>query len=387
MTTEERVVEALRQVMHPEFKRDLVALGMIQDVTSTDTGVTVTLALPFKQIPIKDDLVKGVRRAVASVDADLGVKVDVVEMSQKERAAFMTEAEGGPKEAQAGNEIRHVVAVLSGKGGVGKSSVAALLAVALNRAGRRVGVLDADITGPSQPKIFGLHDRPVGGPAGILPVETGQGIKLMSINLLLPSEDEAVIWRGPLISSAIKQFWDEVMWGKLDYLVVDLPPGTSDASLTVMQSIPLSGVVLVTSPQDLAGMVVRKAARMAEQMGAPILGLVENMSYATCPDCGARIEVFGPSQAAHTASEIGVPLLGRIPLDPELSRHCDAGRIEGYTTEAFEPIAEQVVERLAGDAVTGEDTFGEDGSGKRARGKGAPGRRAPGRGGPGGGKA
>ena len=163
--------------------------------------------------------------------------------------------------------------------------------------------------------------------------------------------------------------------------MVDLPPGTSDASLTVMQSIPLSAVVLVTSPQDLAGMVVRKAARMAGQMGAPILGLVENMSYATCPECDARIEVFGPSQADYTATELRVPLLGRIPLDPELSHHCDVGRIERYTTEAFDPIAEQVVERLAGDGVTGEDTFGEDGSGKRARGRGAPGREAPGGGG------
>jgi len=370
MTTEKRIVEALRRVMHPEFKRDLVSLGMIKDITSRESGVVITLALPFKHVPVKDDLVEAVRTAVTSVDPDLDVMIEVVEMTQKERAAFMTEAEGGPKAAQAANEIRHVVAVLSGKGGVGKSSVAALLAVALNRAGRRVGVLDADITGPSQPKIFGLHQRPVGGPGGILPVETGQGIKLMSINLLLPSEDEAVIWRGPLISSAIKQFWDEVMWGQLDYLVVDLPPGTSDASLTVMQSIPLSGIVLVTSPQDLAGMVVRKAARMAEQMGAPILGLVENMSYATCPECGARIEVFGPSQAGYTVTELGVPLLGRIPLDPELSHHCDVGRIEGYATAAFDPIAEQVIERLAVDEVSGDDAFGDDGSGKRGSGKG-----------------
>ncbi len=347
MTTEERVVEALRGVKHPEVDRDLVTLGMIRNVTREDSGMWVTLALPFKEIPIREDLVQSVRGAVTALDSDLDVTVDVVEMSQEERAAFMTEAEGGPKPAQAVNEIDYVVAVLSGKGGVGKSSVTALLAVALNRAGRQVGVLDADITGPSQPKMFGLRKRPLGGPQGVFPVQTEQGVKVMSINLLLPSEDEAVIWRGPLISSVIKQFWNEVVWGKLDYLVVDLPPGTSDASLTVMQSIPLGGVVLVTSPQDLAGMVVRKAARMAKQMGAPILGLVENMSYATCPDCGARIEVFGPSQAAYTASELGVPLLGRIPLDPEISHHCDVGRIETCTIEVFEPIAEQVVDRLA----------------------------------------
>ena len=346
MTDDKQVLEALRGVQHPEMERDLVSLGMVQDVTTRDRAVEVTLALPYKEIPIKDDLVRSVRNAITTLDRDLDVEVKLVEMNQKERAAFMTEAEGGPKPAEAENEIAHVVAVLSGKGGVGKSSVAALLAVALNRRGFRVGVLDADITGPSQPKMFGLSQRPLGGPQGILPVETREGIKVMSINLLLPSEDQAVIWRGPLISGAIKQFWNEVVWGKLDYLVVDLPPGTSDASLTVMQSIPLSGVVLVTSPQDLAGMVVRKAARMAEQMKAPVLGLIENMSYATCPDCGARIEVFGPSQAAYTATELSVPLLGRIPLDSELSRNCDAGKIEDYEAEAFEPIADQLTERM-----------------------------------------
>jgi len=346
MTDKEQIVDALRGVQHPEMERDLVSLGMIRDVATEGDDVRVTLALPFKKIPIADDLVRGIRGTLSELNPDLDVDVESVEMSQRQRAAFMTEAEGGPKPAEAANEIDHVVAVLSGKGGVGKSSVAALLAVALNRSGHRVGVLDADITGPSQPKMFGVNQRPLGSPQGIRPVETSQGIKLMSINLLLPSEDQAVIWRGPLISGAIKQFWNEVTWGRLDYLVVDLPPGTSDASLTVMQSIPLSGVVLVTSPQDLAGMVVRKAARMAEQMKAPLLGLVENMSYATCPECGANIEVFGPSQAAYTATELRVPLLGQIPLDSELSRHCDVGKIEAYDSDAFEPIVEQLVQRL-----------------------------------------
>jgi Mrp family chromosome partitioning ATPase len=168
----------------------------------------------------------------------------------------------------------------------------------------------------------------------------------MSINLLLPSEDEAVIWRGPLISSAIKQFWQDVAWGNLDYLIVDLPPGTSDASLTVMQSIPLNGIVLVTSPQDLAGMVVRKAARMAQHMGAPILGLVENMSYVVCPKCGEKIEVFGPSQAMQTAMHLGVPLLGHLPLDPELALRCDAGEVEAYEAELFGPVADHVVKQV-----------------------------------------
>ncbi len=346
MITDKRVLGALRGVMHPEIKRNLVELEMIRDVSVEDEKVTLTLALPFAKIPIKDDLVRLIKGAVAKLDATLEVEVNLTEMNQKERAAFMTASEGGPKPAQSANKIANVVAVLSGKGGVGKSSVAALLAVTLHRRGERVGVLDADITGPSIPKMFGLHQPPLMSPTGILPAETPGGIKVMSINLLLPSEDEAVIWRGPLISSAIKQFWNEVFWGDLDYLIVDLPPGTSDASLTVMQSIPLSGVVLVTSPQDLAGMVVRKAARMAQHMGAPILGVVENMSYLICPQCGEKIEVFGPSQAFRTALSMGASLLGQLPLDPELARRCDAGEIEEYEAELFEPITGQVVERV-----------------------------------------
>ena len=346
MITKEQILEALRQVMHPEVKQDLVALGMIGEVTMGDGGVSFSLLLPFEEVPIREQLVTSAREAVRNLAPDLEVQVNPVEMNQQERAAFMTAAGGGPKLAQTMNLVAHTIAVLSGKGGVGKSSVAALLAVALRRQGARVGVLDADITGPSIPKLFGLHQLPKGGPLGILPVATEAGIKVMSINLLLPGEDEAVIWRGPLISGAIKQFWQEVAWGSLDYLIVDLPPGTSDASLTVMQSIPLSGIVLVTSPQDLAGMVVRKAARMAQQMKVPILGVVENMSGIICPHCGKEIEVFGPSKAQHTAAQLGLPLLGRLPLDPELAIRCDAGQIEGYAGELFEPVAEKVLERM-----------------------------------------
>ncbi len=347
MITREDVLGALGQVMHAEMERSLVELEMIQDVVVKDSAVAFTLLLPFKKVPVKGDLVQRAREAVAALEPGLEVELKLAEMSQPQRAAFMTAAHGGPKAAQSENAIGHVVAVLSGKGGVGKSSVAALLAVALQRRGECVGVLDADITGPSIPKMFGLHQSPTMGSAGIRPVTTAAGIEVMSINLLLPHEDEAVIWRGPLISSAIKQFWAEVEWGELDYLIVDLPPGTSDASLTVMQSLPLSGVVLVTSPQDLAGMVVRKAARMAQHMGAPILGVVENMSYITCPKCGERIAVFGTSRAQATTEELGVPLLGRLPLDPELASRCDEGQIEAYRSEWFEPIVDQVTERAA----------------------------------------
>ncbi|MBN1438876.1 MAG: Mrp/NBP35 family ATP-binding protein [Anaerolineales bacterium] len=342
MITEKQVVDALRNVVHPEIEgRDLMGLKMIRDVRVDGKNVTLTLVLPFREVPIKDALVEGIRDALSPLGAD-SVEVNLAEMSQKERAAFMTEAQGGPQPAQSMNKVDRVVAVLSGKGGVGKSSVTALLAVTMNRRGKRVGILDADITGPSQPKMFGLHESPTAGSGGIIPITTKTGIQVMSINLLLPQEDEAVIWRGPLISRAINQFWQDVVWGRLDYLFVDLPPGTSDASLTVMQSIPLNGVVLVTSPQDLAGMVVRKAAKMARHMKVAAFGLVENMSYATCPTCGTRIEVFGPSRAMETANQLGVPLLGRLPLDPELARRCDSGEIEGYAVELFDPIAEKI---------------------------------------------
>jgi Mrp family chromosome partitioning ATPase len=189
------------------------------------------------------------------------------------------------------------------------------------------------------------------GPVGIIPAETESGIRVMSINLLLPAEDEAVIWRGPLISGAIKRFWGDVVWGNVDYLIVDLPPGTSDASLTVMQSMPLNGVLLVTSPQGLTGMVVRKAARMAEQLNVPIVGLMENMSYAVCPECGERIEIFGPSHAQRVAEQVNAPFLGRLLLDPELARRCDAGEIEAYHAETFGPIARAVEERVPEKAV------------------------------------
>ncbi len=345
MVTKKQIRQQLHEVLHPELKRDIMSLKMVKKIDVEDDEVQIVVAVPFKQIPIKDTLTMDIQDAAGSLDTGLEVQVDFVEMGQQERAAFLAQAEAEPPRAQTVNKVAHVIAVLSGKGGVGKSSVAALLAVALQRRGLSVGVLDADITGPSQPKMFGLHENPKMSPLGIQPVETGTGIKVMSINLMLPSEDQAVVWRGPMISKAIKQFWHDVVWGELDYLVVDLPPGTSDASLTVMQAIPLSGVVLVTSPQDLAGMVVRKAAAMVQQLGAPILGLVENMSYITCPECGSHIEVFGPCQGKFTAERLDIPMLGQIPLDPELANHCDAGRIESYAAEGFTPIAETIAER------------------------------------------
>jgi Mrp family chromosome partitioning ATPase len=265
-------------------------------------------------------------------------------MIAKERQR-LNQGDGQSGQPENLNHARYVIAVMSGKGGVGKSLVSGLLAVALRREGHQVGVLDADITGPSIPKIFFPEGaQPGASPLAILPAESRMGIKVMSINLLLENEDQAVVWRGPLVGRAIQQFWEDVLWGTLDYLVVDLPPGTSDASLTVMQSLPLSGVVLVTSPQSLAGMVVRKAAQMAQHMEIPILGLIENMSYFVCPDTGKQHDIFGPSRAEEMAARLGVPFLGRLPIDPKIARLCDLGGVEDYPAEAFVPIAQRLAE-------------------------------------------
>ncbi len=236
------------------------------------------------------------------------------------------------------NNIKNVIAVMSGKGGVGKSTVSALFATSLARSGYKVGVMDADITGPSIPKMFGLKGRPGHTSLGVEPALSTMKIKIMSINLLLENEDDPVIWRGPLMSGVIKQFWTEVVWGDLDYLIVDLPPGTGDAPLTVMQSLPLDGLIMVTSPQEVAAMVVRKAVKMAEMMKVPLLGLIENMSYTTCPNCGEKIEVFGPSHVEEIAKGVELPLIGRIPLDPKLAELCDQGLVENYETDVFSEI-------------------------------------------------
>lgn len=235
------------------------------------------------------------------------------------------------EEDKKGNDlsnIKHVIAVISGKGGVGKSTVTALLAAAFNRRGFKTGILDADVTGPSIPMLFGIKEEPAAAEFGILPVKSKKGINIISMNLFLPSVDEPVIWRGPIISGVIKQFWKDVIWGDLDYLFVDLPPGTGDVPLTVMQSLPLQGVIVVTSPQDLANMVVRKTVNMAEKMEIPILGIVENMSYFKCPGCEEIMYPFGKGKGKQMAEELRVPLIAVLPLEESVSGLGDEGRIE-----------------------------------------------------------
>ncbi|HHY97694.1 MAG TPA: Mrp/NBP35 family ATP-binding protein [Firmicutes bacterium] len=241
------------------------------------------------------------------------------------------------------SNIAHVVAVMSGKGGVGKSSVTALLATSLARKGYKVGVLDADITGPSIPKLFGIHSRAESFEFGILPAKTKLGIEVMSLNLLLEHEDDPVIWRGPLIAGAVKQFWTDVVWGDLDYMLLDLPPGTGDAPLTVMQSLPLDGLLIVSSPQELAIMVVKKAINMASMMKVPVLGLIENMSYVICPKCSEILRIFGPSKGEEVAKAAGIPFLGALPIDVNLVELCDKGKIEKYNSSLIDNIVDRVV--------------------------------------------
>jgi len=275
---------------------------------------------------MKAQIEADVRTAISVLPGVERVSVLMIAMTDEERKAVL----GEPKEGSAVqyNHIKHVVAVMSGKGGVGKSLVTSLLASGLARQGFQVGVLDADITGPSIPMLFGMHGPPEPGPVGIRPLQSGTGVKVMSMNFLLDNEDRPVIWRGPLIGRAITQLWGEVMWGDLDVLLVDLPPGTSDASLKTMQSLPVKGIIMVTTPQSLASMIVRKAVNMALALKTPILGVVENMAYFTCPDTGKKHMIFGRSHADEVTRVAGAPLMAQLPIDPDVAALCDSGQIE-----------------------------------------------------------
>lgn len=236
-------------------------------------------------------------------------------------------AAGIPKEPMnTASNIKKVIGVVSGKGGVGKSFVTSSLASAMNKAGYKVGIMDADITGPSIPKMFGVHGQVYGTEEGMVPMVAEDGTKIMSINLLLDDEEAPVIWRGPVIAGVVKQFWNETVWGDIDYLFVDMPPGTGDVPLTVFQSLPVDGIVVVTSPQELVQMIVKKAYNMANMMNIPVLGVVENFSYLKCPDCGKEIKVFGESHVDEVAAELGIPVLGKMPIDPAYAQLADEGR-------------------------------------------------------------
>jgi hydrogenase maturation protease len=323
-------MESLETVLVPGVMRSLVKMNLVREVKVADHKVEVAIASAALAPPAQELLKEKIEDAAGKITGVKEINVSFVD--------------GKPKDL---NEIDHIIAVMSGKGGVGKSLIASLAAVALRREGREVGILDADITGPSIPKMFGITARPGGSDTGILPVPSKSGIEVMSINLLLPSEDDAVIWRGPLIGKAITQFWEEVLWGKLDYLIVDLPPGTADAPLTVMQTLPITGVIIVFTPQDLTTMIVRKAVKMAQQMGKPILGVVENMSHLYVPEIDKKIELFGKSRGEEMAHAANAPLLGQLPLDPALAKLCDEGDIERYDSEIIARLGQSLSQAIS----------------------------------------
>ncbi len=238
-----------------------------------------------------------------------------------------------------GSHVKHVIAVVSGKGGVGKSLVTSLMAVQMRRRGFKTAILDADITGPSIPKVFGIADRATGDEQGIFPAQSSSGIKVMSMNVLLEDTTTPVVWRGPVIAGAVKQFWTDVIWGDIDYMFVDMPPGTGDVPLTVFQSLPVNGILIVTSPQELVSMIVEKALKMSEIMHIPVLGLIENMSYFECPDCGARHEIYGPSHVEESAAKYDIPHTAKLPIDPAFAAHCDKGDIERYVSDSLSETA------------------------------------------------
>lgn len=330
MATEEQLRESLEKVMVPGVMRSPNGLNLVRQVTTSGGKVKITLSATALNDEVQEWVSTKTRDVVEKLS---GVKKVEIEFTAAKPAEI--------------NQIGNIIAVMSGKGGVGKSLVASLAAIALKRQGYEVGILDADLTGPSIPKMFGITSRPSGSESGILPVLSRAGIEIMSINLLLPQEDDAVIWRGPLISNTIKQFWEDVLWGKLDYLLIDLPPGTADAPLTVMQSFPISGVIIVFTPQDLTTMIVRKAVNMAQKMGKSVLGVVENMSYLYIPEMDKRIEIFGPSRGKEMAQASKAPLLGQLPLDPELARLCDQGEIESYDSEIMNAFGKSLKQALA----------------------------------------
>jgi len=330
LTTEEQITEKLDEVLVPGAMRSLTKLNLIRNISVSDGKASISLASTALNPKSQDWIKTKASDATKGLPGIKNAAIDFVEARAREL-----------------NEVKHMVAIMSGKGGVGKSLVTGLIGISLARRGYEVGILDADITGPSIPRMFGISGRPAGSDSGIMPVLSHLGIGIMSINLLLPNDDDAVIWRGPLIGKTITQFWEDVLWGKLDYLLVDLPPGTADAPLTVMQMLPLSGVVVVFSPQELAAMVVRKAVRMAQKMNIPILGVVENMSYFILPDSGKKIELFGKSKAQEMAKTANAPLLGQLPIDPELARLCDEGNIERYESAALSGLADAFLKAMS----------------------------------------
>jgi Mrp family chromosome partitioning ATPase len=317
--TEKNILAAFSEILVPGIQRDLASMNLIQGVKIDGQKVRISLASTALDENAQNWVHEKSVAAVKGLDSKVEVEITFLEKRPVEL-----------------NKIKNIIAIMSGKGGVGKSLVAGLTAILLNKQGYDVGIMDADITGPSIPKMFGTNLRPQGSDSGILPVKSANGIEIISINLFLSSTDDAVIWRGPLIGKAITQFWEDVLWGSLDFLIVDLPPGTSDAPLTALQVLPVNGAIIVFTPQDLSTMIVKKAVKMAQQMDKKVLGVVENMSYLYVPELKKKIEIFGKSKGDEMSLNADAPLLARIPIDPKLAMLCDEGHIERYDGEILQ---------------------------------------------------
>ncbi len=342
MVDKNLVMETLKDVLDPEIGRSIVDLNMVRDIVIVDGNVAVKIALTVTHCPLAKTLQTDVENAVRKLGEVRSVRVETTTMTRSELEELKLKLQ--PKANPPSSPKNTMV----GPGIVGKSFVTSVLASELKRRGYEVGVLDADLTGPSIAKILGASGKPYKAPNGsIVPIRTKTGIKVMSINLVLDDPSMPVIWRGPIVNSVIRQLYWDVDWGDLHYLLVDLPPGTSDAPLTVFQSLPLDGVIVVSSPQELASMIVSKAVNMAKKMDAPILGLVENMSHLKCPSCAERINLFGEPKGEKLASSLSLPFLGAIPLDPSIAQLSDEGRIEDYFSPIIASIADELRTRAA----------------------------------------
>ena len=337
--------------MDPEIHMNIIELNMVKDVKINESKVDILIALTVAGCPLADTIKKDVRNELMKFEEVDEVNVEATVMTKEELDGLKITVQKNRGTQQSQDQLisklekkrnENLIAVVSGKGGVGKSSITAILASELKRSGHNVGILDADVTGPSIAKIFGVTKRLIKGKNGIIPAETESGLKLISVNLMLDNPEMPTIWRGPIINNLIRQLYTDVDWGDIDYLLIDLPPGTGDAPLTVFQSLPLSGIVLVSTPQDLSKMIVSKSANMAKMLKISVLGLIENMSYLNCKHCGEKNFILGESRSEEFAERLGTELIARLPFETDIAELCDAGKIEEYQNKEISNTVEKI---------------------------------------------
>ena len=351
MISEKQIRDSLTNVMDPEIHMNIIELNMVKDVKINESKVDVLIALTVAGCPLADTIKKDVKNEVMKFEEVNEVNVETTVMTKEELDGLKITVQKNRGTQQSQDQLisrlekkknENLIAVVSGKGGVGKSSMTALLASELKRSGYNVGILDADVTGPSIAKIFGVTKRLMKGKTGIIPAETESGLKLISVNLMLDNPEMPTVWRGPIINNLIRQLYTDVDWGDIDYLLIDLPPGTGDAPLTVFQSLPLSGIVLVSTPQDLSKMIVSKSANMAKMLKIPVLGLIENMSYLNCKHCGDKNFILGESRSEEFAEKLDTELIARLPFETDIAELCDAGKIEEYQNKEISNTIEKI---------------------------------------------